>query len=111
MGSSATGLANNSSDVDICIVMNEIDQKSSEDVKPSVEHKEGVESRDEPKESPEVGVDIIVNVDDTDPLVDKSNTSIESIGTTSSNGNSNLKPDSSLPMLEKIEEVLKNYSK
>jgi hypothetical protein len=55
-------------------------------------------------EKTEVG--IIVNYEESEPI-DKSNLSSDSLATTSSNGSS----DPSIPMLEMVKEVLKEYSK
>ena len=114
MGSTATGLANNDSDVDICIVMNEIDQKSAEEkdtkepavtdqlvcITSDIKDLENIK-----KEKTEVTeVSLIVDVDD----IVSANDSFESVGISSA---PNGKNDNSVPMLEKIKEVLKSYSK
>ena len=112
MGSTATGLANNQSDVDICILMKEIDEKSTTD---EVKAKESVVSAElvsldtdtkvaqtEDNEKGKTDLDLIASVDDSEAC----NKSTASVGTTS-----NGKSDSSIPMLAKIEEVLKSYSK
>jgi len=105
-------LANNKSDVDICLVLNEIGRKESEaeptkdanimdKLMPSpVQEKKESDSN---SESTEVG--IIVNYEESE-AVEKSNLSTDSIATTSSNGGI----DPSIPMLEMVKEVLKDYS-
>jgi len=111
VGSSATGLANNEADVDICIVMNEIEKKSSpEEEKPKdTEISEPLVSLSDTKTEVEKTEDKDKEKDSKTQTTDETdlyNESCESLATNSSNG----KNDPSIPMLEKIEEVLKNYN-
>jgi len=116
VGSTANGLASNKSDVDICLVLSQIGTKEKElkEVKESPKDADimqklmpsPLQENEKEKESPEkTQVAIIVNYEDTDPI-DKSNMSSDSITTISSNGSS----DPSIPMLEMVKEVLKDYS-
>jgi len=115
VGSTANGLANNKSDVDICLVLSEIGNKESEEEKKEQLKDTSILEKlmpSPPKEknpnesSPEkTEVGIIVNYEESEPI-DKSNLSSDSLATTSSNGSS----DPSIPMLEMVKEVLKEYS-
>jgi hypothetical protein len=117
VGSTANGLANNKSDVDICLVLSEIGNKELEEEKKEQTKDANIleklmpsplQEKNPNESSPEkTEVGIIVNYEESDPI-DKSNLSSDSLATTSSSNGSS---DPSIPMLEMVKEVLKEYSK
>lgn len=97
MGSTFNGLAGNQSDMDICLVMNKIAEKTA--VGPLVD----IEGDAKPKTK----IDSPETKSPTAETIDKLNTSADSIITASS---TNGKNDESVPMLERIRDVLQGCS-
>jgi len=107
---SATGLANNESDVDICIVMNEIEKKSTpeEEKLKDTEIYEPLVSLSDTKTEVEKTEDKDKEKDSKRQTTDETdlyNENCESLATNSSNG----KNDPSIPILKKIKEGLEDY--
>ncbi|CAG2106526.1 unnamed protein product [Medioppia subpectinata] len=145
VGSSANGLANNKSDVDICLVMTEIvEKRSAKDVKHveplkesdnrdslinldliSVTRDDLLDSVEKETSTPEPAV--VDPAVETKPVVEKTDelkaiinyesdgeklnvTACESPRSMASGAGSVSSTDPSIPMLKKVEEVLKNYN-